>query len=177
MNLELNHIVTAGCGGFADNQVGAVSTTGHGEAIMKVTLARLILFHMEQGNTHTHIQYSGYGRVVQLLLVIHRKLVHRTKWCIKLLFLLYSDLRSVSGGCQWSRPGLHEVQSGRSGWGGDCGPSGSLGRSVLQPADGLGCSSERHPALWPVHWRTHHPEHRWPTLTGNTTPIGFIFLD
>ncbi|XP_077586450.1 isoaspartyl peptidase/L-asparaginase [Stigmatopora nigra] len=38
-----------GCGGFADNKVGAVSTTGHGEAIMKVTLARLILFHMEQG--------------------------------------------------------------------------------------------------------------------------------
>ncbi|XP_061546675.1 isoaspartyl peptidase/L-asparaginase [Phycodurus eques] len=40
-----------GCGGFADNQVGAVSTTGHGEAIMKVTLARLILFHMEQGQS------------------------------------------------------------------------------------------------------------------------------
>ncbi|XP_061766965.1 isoaspartyl peptidase/L-asparaginase isoform X2 [Nerophis ophidion] len=38
-----------GCGGYADNQVGAVSTTGHGEAIMTVTLARLILFHMEQG--------------------------------------------------------------------------------------------------------------------------------
>ncbi|XP_037639201.1 isoaspartyl peptidase/L-asparaginase [Sebastes umbrosus] len=40
-----------GCGGFADNQVGAVSTTGHGEAIMKVTLSRLILFHMEQGQS------------------------------------------------------------------------------------------------------------------------------
>lgn len=40
-----------GCGGFADNQVGAVSTTGHGEAIIKVTLARLILFHMEQGQS------------------------------------------------------------------------------------------------------------------------------
>ncbi|CAL8255161.1 unnamed protein product [Lota lota] len=38
-----------GCGGYADNRVGAVSPTGHGEAIMKVTLARLILFHMEQG--------------------------------------------------------------------------------------------------------------------------------
>ncbi|XP_070772531.1 isoaspartyl peptidase/L-asparaginase [Enoplosus armatus] len=38
-----------GCGGYADNRMGAVSTTGHGEAIMKVTLARLILFHMEQG--------------------------------------------------------------------------------------------------------------------------------
>ncbi|XP_053189684.1 isoaspartyl peptidase/L-asparaginase [Scomber japonicus] len=40
-----------GCGGYADNQVGAVSTTGHGEAIMKVTLARHILFHMEQGQS------------------------------------------------------------------------------------------------------------------------------
>ncbi|KAM6956457.1 isoaspartyl peptidase/L-asparaginase [Aplochiton taeniatus] len=40
-----------GCGGYADNRVGAVSPTGHGEAIMKVTLARLILFHMEQGSS------------------------------------------------------------------------------------------------------------------------------
>lgn len=40
-----------GCGGYADNESGAVSTTGHGEAIMKVTLARLILFHMEQGKS------------------------------------------------------------------------------------------------------------------------------
>ncbi|XP_067873247.1 isoaspartyl peptidase/L-asparaginase [Heterodontus francisci] len=38
-----------GSGGYADNQVGAVSSTGHGESILKVTLARLILFHMEQG--------------------------------------------------------------------------------------------------------------------------------
>lgn len=44
-----------GCGGYADNNIGAVSTTGHGEAIMKVTLARLILFHMEQGNAHTSV--------------------------------------------------------------------------------------------------------------------------
>ncbi|XP_060943442.1 isoaspartyl peptidase/L-asparaginase [Limanda limanda] len=40
-----------GSGGYADNQMGAVSPTGHGEAIMKVTLARLILFHMEQGQS------------------------------------------------------------------------------------------------------------------------------
>lgn len=40
-----------GCGGYADNNIGAVSPTGHGEAIMKVTLSRLILFHMEQGKT------------------------------------------------------------------------------------------------------------------------------
>lgn len=40
-----------GCGGYADNKMGAVSTTGHGEAIMKVVLSRLILFHMEQGQS------------------------------------------------------------------------------------------------------------------------------
>ncbi|XP_049926918.1 isoaspartyl peptidase/L-asparaginase [Epinephelus moara] len=40
-----------GSGGYADNNVGAVSATGHGEAILKVTLARLILFHMEQGKS------------------------------------------------------------------------------------------------------------------------------
>ncbi|KTF95267.1 hypothetical protein cypCar_00022938 [Cyprinus carpio] len=42
-----------GCGGYADNNIGAVSPTGHGEAIMKVTLSRLILFHMEQGMCKT----------------------------------------------------------------------------------------------------------------------------
>ncbi|XP_023509972.1 isoaspartyl peptidase/L-asparaginase [Equus caballus] len=40
-----------GSGGYADNDIGAVSTTGHGESIMKVNLARLALFHMEQGKT------------------------------------------------------------------------------------------------------------------------------
>ncbi|KAM4695540.1 isoaspartyl peptidase/L-asparaginase-like isoform 1-T2 [Discoglossus pictus] len=40
-----------GSGGYADNLTGAVSTTGHGESIMKVTLARLVLFYMEQGET------------------------------------------------------------------------------------------------------------------------------
>jgi len=38
-----------GSGGFADNEIGAISTTGHGESIMKVNLARLIGFHMQQG--------------------------------------------------------------------------------------------------------------------------------
>ncbi|XP_063048380.1 isoaspartyl peptidase/L-asparaginase [Engraulis encrasicolus] len=38
-----------GSGAYADNQSGAVSCTGHGESILKVTLARLILFHVEQG--------------------------------------------------------------------------------------------------------------------------------
>ncbi|XP_053292031.1 isoaspartyl peptidase/L-asparaginase [Pleuronectes platessa] len=40
-----------GSGGYADNHSGAVSCTGHGESILKVTLARLILSHMEQGKS------------------------------------------------------------------------------------------------------------------------------
>lgn len=38
-----------GSGGYADNRIGAISTTGHGESILKVNLARLTLFHIEQG--------------------------------------------------------------------------------------------------------------------------------
>lgn len=38
-----------GSGGYADSEVGAVSTTGHGEAIAKVTLARLALWHVKAG--------------------------------------------------------------------------------------------------------------------------------
>lgn len=40
-----------GSGGYADNNIGAISTTGHGESILKVNLARLTLFHIEQGKT------------------------------------------------------------------------------------------------------------------------------
>ncbi|XP_075058672.1 isoaspartyl peptidase/L-asparaginase-like [Mixophyes fleayi] len=40
-----------GSGAYADNFCGAVSTTGHGESIMKVTLARLVLFNMQRGET------------------------------------------------------------------------------------------------------------------------------
>ncbi|GAB1601442.1 isoaspartyl peptidase/L-asparaginase-like [Argonauta hians] len=38
-----------GSGGYADNDIGAVSTTGHGEAISKVCLAKHIIHLMEQG--------------------------------------------------------------------------------------------------------------------------------
>ncbi|CAH1791442.1 unnamed protein product [Owenia fusiformis] len=40
-----------GSGGYCDNRVGAVSTTGHGEAIIKVCLAKHIMQYMEQGYT------------------------------------------------------------------------------------------------------------------------------
>nr|XP_002121188.1 isoaspartyl peptidase/L-asparaginase [Ciona intestinalis] len=43
----------SGCGGFADNESAAVSTTGHGESIMKVNLARLIAMHVEHGLSPT----------------------------------------------------------------------------------------------------------------------------
>ncbi|XP_053477369.1 isoaspartyl peptidase/L-asparaginase isoform X2 [Ictalurus furcatus] len=51
-----------GCGGYADNKTGAVSTTGHGEAIMKITLPRLILFYMEQG---PHNKMSSFHNQVK----------------------------------------------------------------------------------------------------------------
>ncbi|XP_077469305.1 isoaspartyl peptidase/L-asparaginase [Stigmatopora argus] len=55
---------TVGCGGYADNFSGAVSCTGHGESILKVTLARLILSHVEQGKSveeasRISLQYMG----------------------------------------------------------------------------------------------------------------------
>ncbi|XP_074087405.1 isoaspartyl peptidase/L-asparaginase isoform X2 [Macrotis lagotis] len=40
-----------GCGGYADDKIGAVSTTGNGESIIKVNLARLVIFHLEQGKS------------------------------------------------------------------------------------------------------------------------------
>ncbi|KAM9847875.1 isoaspartyl peptidase/L-asparaginase [Aulostomus maculatus] len=53
-----------GSGGYADNLSGAVSCTGHGESILKVTLARRILSHVEQGKSladasHLSLQYMG----------------------------------------------------------------------------------------------------------------------
>ena len=38
-----------GSGGYADNRVGAVSTTGHGESILKVNLSKLVLNYVEAG--------------------------------------------------------------------------------------------------------------------------------
>ena len=38
-----------GCGGFA-NKEDAVSTTGHGESIMTVLLAREVVYNMEAGH-------------------------------------------------------------------------------------------------------------------------------
>jgi beta-aspartyl-peptidase (threonine type) len=37
-----------GCGFYADDQIGGASSTGWGESIAKVLLARLALHHLEQ---------------------------------------------------------------------------------------------------------------------------------
>lgn len=37
-----------GCGGYA-NEYGGCSTTGHGESMMKITLAREVIFNIEKG--------------------------------------------------------------------------------------------------------------------------------
>lgn len=74
--------------------------------------------------------------------------------------LLLSARRSVGRGSQRFSPGLHEVQSGRSGWGGDSGPSRSLGRLFLQRPDVLGSSSGRCSALRSVRGGTPDREHQ-----------------
>ena len=38
-----------GAGGYADDEVGAVSTTGHGESILKCCLAHRIIMNMCSG--------------------------------------------------------------------------------------------------------------------------------
>ena len=62
---RIGDVPLIGSGGYADNRVGGVSTTGHGESIMKVNLAKLVLTYMKTG---MHIQVAsekalGYMRV------------------------------------------------------------------------------------------------------------------
>ncbi|CAH1403708.1 unnamed protein product [Nezara viridula] len=40
-----------GCGGYSDDEIGAVSSTGHGETILKYNLAHRILTLMQQGES------------------------------------------------------------------------------------------------------------------------------
>jgi L-asparaginase / beta-aspartyl-peptidase len=65
-----------GCGGYADNMIGGSSSTGHGESIIKVNLAKLVLNHIEAGTpvqqaTDKALAYmkdrvSGTGGVIAL---------------------------------------------------------------------------------------------------------------
>ena len=45
---RVGDVPLVGCGGYA-NEVGTATTTGNGEAIMKLTLARKVVYSMEQG--------------------------------------------------------------------------------------------------------------------------------
>ena len=42
-------MINLGSGGYCDNNIGAVSSTGHGEAISKVCLARHVTGLLDQG--------------------------------------------------------------------------------------------------------------------------------
>ena len=46
---RVGDVPIVGSGAYADNLVGGASSTGHGESIMKVTLARLVLSHVGGG--------------------------------------------------------------------------------------------------------------------------------
>jgi len=47
---RVGDVPIVGSGGYADNMVGGVSSTGDGESIMKVNLARLVLTYVGAGN-------------------------------------------------------------------------------------------------------------------------------
>jgi beta-aspartyl-peptidase (threonine type) len=73
---RVGDVPIVGCGGYADNGVGGSSTTGHGESIIKVNLARLVLTYMEAGTpvqqasdkalTYMKDRVSGTGGVIAL---------------------------------------------------------------------------------------------------------------
>lgn len=46
-----------GSGGYADDKIAAVSTTGHGEAIMKVCLAHHVTMNVQQGTANLFACY------------------------------------------------------------------------------------------------------------------------
>ena len=45
-----------GCGGYA-NEFGAATTSGHGESLMKMTLARGVVFNMEKLGQNAQVRY------------------------------------------------------------------------------------------------------------------------
>jgi L-asparaginase / beta-aspartyl-peptidase len=55
-----------GCGTYADDRVGAVSCTGVGEYLIRVTLARRVLDLMERGLTPQAAADAGIAEVVRL---------------------------------------------------------------------------------------------------------------
>jgi beta-aspartyl-peptidase (threonine type) len=48
-----------GCGGYA-NEFGAAATSGHGEALMKMTLAREVVYDMEKLGLDAQVKSSYF---------------------------------------------------------------------------------------------------------------------
>lgn len=54
-----------GCGGYCDEAVGAVASTGHGESIAKACLASTVFNHMKQGEHTIHTQKTIIIIIIQ----------------------------------------------------------------------------------------------------------------
>ncbi len=73
---RIGDVPLIGSGGYANNRVGGVSTTGHGESIMKVNLAKLVLTYMETGTLvqeasekalgYMRVRVNGHGGLIAL---------------------------------------------------------------------------------------------------------------
>jgi len=72
-----------GAGGYADNQIGGVSTTGHGESITKACLAYTAILNMEQGLSPSDAGQKALTRMMDKvggaggLIIINRS----GEWC------------------------------------------------------------------------------------------------
>jgi len=65
-----------GCGGYADNRSGASSTTGHGEAFMKMCTAKHVALLMEQGERYFYIFVYEFIAFSALTLLVGRQEEH-----------------------------------------------------------------------------------------------------
>lgn len=73
---RIGDVPLIGSGGYADNKIGGVSTTGHGESIMKVNLAKLALTYINTGMQvqeasekalgYMKVRVSGHGGLIAL---------------------------------------------------------------------------------------------------------------
>ena len=71
---RVGDVPIVGSGGYADNRVGAVSSTGDGESILKVNLAKLVLTYMDAGMDiqeaaekalgYMHVRVKGNGGLI-----------------------------------------------------------------------------------------------------------------
>jgi hypothetical protein len=69
-----------GAGGYADNEVGGVSCTGHGESISKVVLAYQIMSLMRQGiENYLRIIINMFGFIFGFSMSEIRKLKLETR--------------------------------------------------------------------------------------------------